>query len=96
MTAAVRADDHPAGLERIAYYTFLAFVAALQLSIAASEILLACSGVLWLLLLGGWIIRLGRLGLHDVRWSRDRRWRPLFACGRRQQGRRCTRNWAGG
>jgi O-antigen ligase len=51
MSAAVRADDQPAGLERVAYYTFLGFVAALQLSIAASEILLTCSGLLWLILL---------------------------------------------
>lgn len=50
MSAAVRADDHPAGLERAAYYAFLAFVAALQLSIAASQILLTIAGILWLAL----------------------------------------------
>lgn len=50
MSATVRADEHPAGLERAAYYAFLAFVAALQLSIAASEVLLTVAGVLWLVL----------------------------------------------
>jgi O-antigen ligase len=50
MTPAVRADDHPAGLEKAAYYTFLAFAAALQLSIFASQVLLTIAGVLWLVL----------------------------------------------
>ena len=39
-----------AGLERAAYYTLLAFVALLPFSIAASQVLLTCSGVLWFLL----------------------------------------------
>lgn len=50
MTTAVRADDHPAGLEKAAYYTLLAFVASLQLSIFASQVLLTIAGVLWLVL----------------------------------------------
>lgn len=50
LTPAVRADDPPAGLERAAYYAFLAFAAALQLSIFASELLLTVAGVLWLVL----------------------------------------------
>ena len=49
LSAAVRADD-PTRLEQAAYYTFLAFVAALQLSIAYSEALLTIAGVLWLVL----------------------------------------------
>ncbi len=44
-------DEHPAGLEKAAYYVFLAFAAALQLSIAYSESLLAIAGVLWLVLI---------------------------------------------
>jgi putative inorganic carbon (HCO3(-)) transporter len=39
-----------AGLERAAYYALLAFVALLPFSIAASQVLLTCSGVLWLAL----------------------------------------------
>lgn len=50
MSAAVRADGQPVGLEKVAYYTFLAFVASLQLSIVASEVLLTCAGILWLIL----------------------------------------------
>ena len=50
MTTADRADDRPTRLERAAYYTFLAFVAALQLSIFASQVLLTIAGVLWLVL----------------------------------------------
>src|SRR4030095_9040942 len=41
-----------AGLERAAYYALLAFVALLPFSIAASQVLLTCSGVLWLALVG--------------------------------------------
>jgi O-antigen ligase len=40
-----------AGLERAAYYALLAFVALLPFSIAASQVLLTCSGVLWFLVL---------------------------------------------
>ena len=50
MNTAARADDDPAGLEKAAYYAFLAFAAALQLSIFASEVLLTAAGVLWLAL----------------------------------------------
>lgn len=50
MTTADRADDCPTRLERAAYYTFLAFVASLQLSIFASQVLLTIAGVLWLVL----------------------------------------------
>ena len=39
-----------AGLERAAYYALLAFVALLPFSIAASQVLLTCSGVLWFVL----------------------------------------------
>lgn len=49
LSAGARADD-PTRLEQAAYYTFLAFVAALQLSIAYSESLLTIAGVLWLAL----------------------------------------------
>jgi O-antigen ligase len=38
------------GLERAAYYALLAFVALLPFSIAASQVLLTCSGVLWFVL----------------------------------------------
>lgn len=51
MTPAVRADDRPSGLEKAAYYTFLAFAASLQLSIVPSQILLTASGVLWVALI---------------------------------------------
>ncbi len=51
VSAAAIADEHPVGLERAAYYAFLAFVAALQLSIAYSEALLTIAGVLWLILI---------------------------------------------
>jgi O-antigen ligase len=40
-----------AGLERAAYYALLAFVALLPFSIAASQVLLTCSGVLWFALI---------------------------------------------
>jgi O-antigen ligase len=40
-----------AGLERAAYYALLAFVALLPFSIAASQVLLTCSGVLWFVLI---------------------------------------------
>jgi O-antigen ligase len=38
-------------LERAAYYALLAFVALLPFSIAASQVLLTCSGVLWFVLI---------------------------------------------
>src|SRR4029078_2592583 len=40
-----------AGLERAAYYALLAFVALLPFSIAASQVLLTCTGILWFLLI---------------------------------------------
>jgi O-antigen ligase len=46
----VRAADGPRGLERAAYYSLLAFAAALPFSIFASESLLTITGVLWLAL----------------------------------------------
>ena len=45
------AGNPSAGLERAAYYALLAFVALLPFSIAASQVLLTCSGVLWFALL---------------------------------------------
>src|SRR3954463_2375570 len=48
---AIQASDAPRGIERAAYYSLLAFAASLQLSIAASEIMLTVTGVLWLALL---------------------------------------------
>jgi len=49
--ARVTIAGNPAeGLERAAYYALLAFVALLPFSIAASQVLLTCSGVLWLAL----------------------------------------------
>jgi O-antigen ligase len=42
--------EGPAGLERAAYYSLLAFAAALQLSIAASQLILTVTGVFWLAL----------------------------------------------
>jgi O-antigen ligase len=39
-----------AGLERAAYYSFLAFVAVLPFTIAGSQVLLTISGLLWLML----------------------------------------------
>ena len=49
--ARVTVAGNPAeGLERAAYYALLAFVALLPFSIAASQVLLTCSGVLWLAL----------------------------------------------
>jgi O-antigen ligase len=44
----VRASDGPHGIERAAYYSLLAFAAALPFSIFASETLLTITGVLWL------------------------------------------------
>jgi O-antigen ligase len=44
------AGNPSAGLERAAYYALLAFVALLPFSIAASQVLLTCSGVLWFVL----------------------------------------------
>jgi O-antigen ligase len=44
----VRASDGPHGIERAAYYSLLAFAAALPFSIFASETLLTVTGVLWL------------------------------------------------
>jgi O-antigen ligase len=46
----VAAANPTAGLERAAYYAFLAFVAVLPFSIFASQVLLTTSGVLWLTL----------------------------------------------
>ncbi len=40
-----------AGLERAAYYALLAFVALLPFSIAASQVLLTCTGILWFVLI---------------------------------------------
>ncbi len=49
--ARVTVAGNPAeGLERAAYYALLAFVALLPFSIAASQVLLTCSGVLWFVL----------------------------------------------
>ena len=45
------AGNPSAGLERAAYYALLGFVALLPFSIAASQILLTCSGVLWFVLI---------------------------------------------
>ncbi len=45
------AGNPAAGLERAAYYALLAFVALLPFSIAASQVLLTCSGILWLALI---------------------------------------------
>ena len=42
--------ERPAGLERAAWLALLAFVAALQVSIFAAQLLLAIAGVLWLVL----------------------------------------------
>jgi O-antigen ligase len=44
----VRASDEPQGLERAAYYSLLAFAAALPFSIFVSETLLTLTGLLWL------------------------------------------------
>ena len=48
---AIQASDEPRGLERAAYYSLLAFAASLQLSIAASAVLLTVTGALWVALL---------------------------------------------
>jgi O-antigen ligase len=48
---AIQASDEPRGLERAAYYSLLAFAASLQLSIAASAVLLTVTGALWIALL---------------------------------------------
>jgi O-antigen ligase len=45
------AGNPSAGLERAAYYALLAFVALLPFSIAASQVLLTCCGVLWFVLI---------------------------------------------
>ncbi|OFW09846.1 MAG: hypothetical protein A3H96_22700 [Acidobacteria bacterium RIFCSPLOWO2_02_FULL_67_36] len=50
MTPAVGTDDNRGWLEKAAYFTFLAFAAVLQLSIAVSEVLLTIAGILWLVL----------------------------------------------
>jgi O-antigen ligase len=46
----VRASDDPHGVERAAYYSLLAFAAALPFSIFVSETLLTITGLLWLVL----------------------------------------------
>lgn len=46
----LRASDAPHGLERAAYYSLLAFAAALPFSIFVSETLLTVTGVLWLVM----------------------------------------------
>ena len=46
----VPAHDPPQGIERAAWLTLLGFVAALQVSIAAAQILLAVTALLWLAL----------------------------------------------
>src|SRR4051812_48268416 len=46
----VHAADEPHGLERAAYYSLLAFAAMLQISIFASQVMLAITGLLWLAL----------------------------------------------
>src|SRR5262245_15268030 len=45
------AGNPSAGLERAAYYALLGFVALLPFSIAGSQILLTCSGLLWFALI---------------------------------------------
>jgi putative inorganic carbon (hco3(-)) transporter len=45
-----RASDEPHGLERAAYYSLLAFAAALPFSIVVSQSLLTVTGLLWLTL----------------------------------------------
>ena len=51
MTTSLQHAERPEGLERVAWLVFLAFVAALQVSIAAAHVLLAITAVLWLTLL---------------------------------------------
>ena len=48
---AAATETRPAGLERAAWLALLAFIAALQLSIAAAQILLTLTAVLWLALI---------------------------------------------
>ena len=47
MRSVTLASDEPHGLERAAYYTLLAFAAAVQLSIAVADIFLALAALLW-------------------------------------------------
>ncbi len=58
-------DDRPHGLERAAWLALLAFVAALQASIFAAQVLLAVAGILWLIL----VVRNGeRVEVPRVFW----------------------------
>jgi O-antigen ligase len=65
VTAVVHASDEPRGLERAAYYSLLAFAASLQLSIAAAEVLLTVTGVLWVALL---VARRERVTVPSMFW----------------------------
>jgi O-antigen ligase len=62
---AVLASSHADRLERSAYWAMLGFVAALQVSIAASNILLALTGLLWLALV---ISRRERIDVPAMFW----------------------------
>ncbi|MBA2302734.1 MAG: O-antigen ligase family protein [Acidobacteria bacterium] len=55
----------PGGLERAAYFSLLAFAASLQISIAAANILLAITAVLWLILVVG---RRERIAVPPMFW----------------------------
>jgi O-antigen ligase len=58
-------DDRPKGLERAAWLALLAFVAALQVSIFAAQVLLALTAILWLAL----VIRSGeRVDVPRMFW----------------------------
>ena len=60
-----RASDEPQGLERAAYYSLLAFAAALPFSIFVSETLLTVTGVLWLIMV---IRRQEGIGVPAMFW----------------------------
>src|SRR5215210_4514018 len=65
MRSVTLASDEPHGLERAAYYTLLAFAAAVQLSIAAADIFLTIAGLLWV---GVLVTRRERLEVPRMFW----------------------------
>ena len=63
--ARVEAPAAPARLEQAAYFSFLAFTASLQISIAAANILLALSALLWIALI---VTRRERIDVPAMFW----------------------------
>ena len=65
MAAVAEPPAAPAGLERAAYFSLLAFAASLQVSNAAANILLGLTAILWLALV---IVRRERIDVPSMFW----------------------------